>query len=70
VQEAVPAPARRPAGAGFGGCRCQALRIAGDAYATDPVCRYSPHHNVVVAARDAAQSDDFTYRTMRRPARV
>jgi PqqA peptide cyclase len=54
----------------FGGCRCQALRITGDATATDPVCRYSAHHDVVVAARDAAQTDDFTYRTMRRPARV
>ena len=28
----------------FGGCRCQALRLAGDAAATDPVCRFSPHH--------------------------
>jgi pyrroloquinoline quinone biosynthesis protein E len=54
----------------FGGCRCQALRLAGDAAATDPVCRYSPHHERVVAARDAAQSEDFVYRTMKRPARV
>ena len=27
-----------------GGCRCQALRLAGDAKMTDPVCRFSPHH--------------------------
>ena len=26
----------------WGGCRCQALRLAGDAAATDPVCRFSP----------------------------
>ena len=50
----------------FGGCRCQALRLAGDAAATDPVCRYSPHHDTVVAARDAAQTDEFVYRTMKR----
>jgi pyrroloquinoline quinone biosynthesis protein E len=55
----------------FGGCRCQALRLAGDAAATDPVCRFSPHHDrVVVAARDAAQTDEIVYRTMKRPARV
>ncbi len=27
-----------------GGCRCQALALAGDAAATDPVCHKSPHH--------------------------
>src|SRR3954451_2975264 len=53
----------------YGGCRCQALRLTGDAAATDPVCRFSPHHETVVAARDAAQSDEFTYRTMRRTSR-
>jgi pyrroloquinoline quinone biosynthesis protein E len=54
----------------WGGCRCQALRLAGDAAATDPVCRFSPHHGTVVAAREAVQTDEFTYRTMRRPAGV
>ena len=54
----------------FGGCRCQALRLTGDAAATDPVCRFSPHHATIVAAREAAQTDEFTYRTMRRPARA
>ena len=54
----------------WGGCRCQALRLAGDAAATDPVCRFSPHHDVVVAAREPARTDDFVYRTLRRPARV
>jgi PqqA peptide cyclase len=28
----------------FGGCRCQALALAGDAAATDPVCALSPLH--------------------------
>src|SRR5919112_1987884 len=50
----------------FGGCRCQALRLTGDAAATDPVCRYAPHHDTVVAAREAAQTDEFVYRTMKR----
>src|SRR3954467_10136034 len=52
----------------FGGCRCQALRLAGDAAATDPVCRYSPHHGAVVAAREEAQGDEFVYRSTRRVA--
>src|SRR3954470_7922827 len=54
----------------WGGCRCQALRLTGEAAATDPVCRLSPHHDAVVAAREAAGTDEFTYRTMRRPAGV
>jgi pyrroloquinoline quinone biosynthesis protein E len=28
----------------FGGCRCQALLLTGDAAATDPVCSLSPQH--------------------------
>ena len=54
----------------WGGCRCQALRLTGDAAATDPVCRFSPHHGVVVAAREPAPADEFVYRTMRRTARI
>ncbi|HWE07838.1 MAG TPA: pyrroloquinoline quinone biosynthesis protein PqqE [Solirubrobacteraceae bacterium] len=54
----------------WGGCRCQALRLTGDAAATDPVCRFSPHHPRVVAAREPAPTDEFVYRTMRRPERV
>lgn len=27
----------------WGGCRCQALALAGDAAATDPACAFSPH---------------------------
>lgn len=33
----------------FGGCRCQAFLIAGDAAATDPVCSLSPQRNKVDA---------------------
>jgi pyrroloquinoline quinone biosynthesis protein E len=54
----------------WGGCRCQALRVAGDAAATDPVCRFSPHHDRVVAARESAQTSEFVYRAMKRPVRV
>ncbi|WP_158842425.1 pyrroloquinoline quinone biosynthesis protein PqqE [Saccharothrix deserti] len=31
----------------FGGCRCQAFQLTGDAAATDPVCSLSPHRGVV-----------------------
>ncbi len=34
----------------FGGCRCQALALAGDAAATDPVCSRSDRHAALVAA--------------------
>jgi pyrroloquinoline quinone biosynthesis protein E len=54
----------------WGGCRCQALRLTGDAAATDPVCRFSAHHDRVVFARESAQTDRFVYRTMKRPARI
>jgi pyrroloquinoline quinone biosynthesis protein E len=38
----------------FGGCRCQALALTGDAAATDPVCYLSPHHHLIVEAREVA----------------
>jgi PqqA peptide cyclase len=37
----------------FGGCRCQAYLLTGDAKAIDPVCRYSPSHGLLVALRTA-----------------
>jgi pyrroloquinoline quinone biosynthesis protein E len=39
----------------FGGCRCQALLLAGDAAKTDPVCELSPDHAAVQAAIERAQ---------------
>jgi pyrroloquinoline quinone biosynthesis protein E len=33
----------------FGGCRCQALLLAGDAAATDPVCTFSPNRPKIEA---------------------
>jgi pyrroloquinoline quinone biosynthesis protein E len=38
----------------FGGCRCQALQLTGDAARTDPVCHLSPDHRLVVEAVQAA----------------
>ncbi|MFF5078522.1 pyrroloquinoline quinone biosynthesis protein PqqE [Actinoplanes sp. NPDC000266] len=34
----------------FGGCRCQAFQLTGDAAATDPVCSLSPHHQDLIPA--------------------
>lgn len=34
----------------FGGCRCQAYLLTGDAANADPVCELSPHHGIVSAA--------------------
>ncbi|MCF3948815.1 pyrroloquinoline quinone biosynthesis protein PqqE [Acidiphilium sp. AL] len=49
----------------WGGCRCQALALAGDAAATDPACGLSPHHEAMVAlaeAESAAGIEEFAYR--------
>jgi PqqA peptide cyclase len=34
----------------FGGCRCQAYLLSGDAANADPVCDLSPHHHLVTEA--------------------
>ena len=34
----------------FGGCRCQAFLVAGDAGLTDPVCSLAPTHSIVESA--------------------
>ncbi len=34
----------------FGGCRCQAFLLTGDAGNTDPACSLSPHHHLVQQA--------------------
>ncbi|MGH8592178.1 MAG: pyrroloquinoline quinone biosynthesis protein PqqE, partial [Gammaproteobacteria bacterium] len=38
----------------FGGCRCQAYLLTGDAENADPVCDLSPHHDHVLAAIERA----------------
>jgi pyrroloquinoline quinone biosynthesis protein E len=49
----------------FGGCRCQAFAIAGDATATDPACHLSPDHARFAAYAEVesqAPAPDFIYR--------
>jgi pyrroloquinoline quinone biosynthesis protein E len=46
----------------WGGCRCQAFALVGDAAATDPACALSPHHAVLASAIAEAGDADFTYR--------
>jgi pyrroloquinoline quinone biosynthesis protein E len=41
----------------LGGCRCQAFMLTGDAYATDPICEFSPDHHLVDEAIAAAEHD-------------
>lgn len=42
----------------FGGCRCQAWKLTGDARNADPVCSKSPHHQVIgEAIRSAARPE-------------
>lgn len=35
----------------YGGCRCQAFMLTGDAKNADPVCGKSPHHHMILDAR-------------------
>jgi pyrroloquinoline quinone biosynthesis protein E len=50
----------------FGGCRCQAALLTGDAGVTDPVCSLSRHHAQVTAFVESVQgqprSDAWAYR--------
>ncbi len=39
----------------FGGCRCQAFMLTGDAANADPVCSKSAHHGTILAAREQAE---------------
>ncbi len=39
----------------FGGCRCQAFALTGDAARTDPVCQWAPEHHLVETAVAMAQ---------------
>ncbi len=39
----------------FGGCRCQAFMLTGDATNADPVCDKSPHHDVITRLVEKAQ---------------
>jgi PqqA peptide cyclase len=41
----------------FGGCRCQAFLLTGDAMVTDPACSLAPAHGIVEASVREANSD-------------
>ena len=46
----------------YGGCRCQAMAITGDAAATDPACELSPHHaRMQMLANQESMEADETY---------
>jgi pyrroloquinoline quinone biosynthesis protein E len=51
--------------ADFGGCRCQAMALTGDAAATDPACELSPMHALLgelAEADSTANLADYAYR--------
>jgi pyrroloquinoline quinone biosynthesis protein E len=57
----------------WGGCRCQAFAITGDAGRTDPACGLSDQHEELVslATHEArGQSDQFVYRRFRVSGKV
>jgi pyrroloquinoline quinone biosynthesis protein E len=61
----MPSPCRGCAHAerDWGGCRCQAAALLGDAAQTDPACALSPHHAMLREAVDAASGEAaFAYR--------
>lgn len=56
----------------YGGCRCQALALTGDAREADPVCHLSRHHDKVlkvaglaVQGEDAGSAAAYSYRRMK-----
>ena len=46
----------------FGGCRCQAYLLTGDARATDPVCHLSPAHDLIARAAEIHADQPYDYR--------
>ncbi|TCH98027.1 pyrroloquinoline quinone biosynthesis protein PqqE [Roseococcus sp. SYP-B2431] len=60
----MPPPCRGCAHAerDWGGCRCQAFALTGDAAATDPACALSPSHGLLAAAVAEAGEARFRYR--------
>lgn len=57
-EEWMPEPCRscNRRGQDFGGCRCQAFLLTGEAGATDPACSLAPAHGIVESAVEAANS--------------
>ena len=59
-----PWRAARSAAIDFGGCRCQAFALTGDARAADPVCHMAPHHDAVAALAAVQIDAPYDYRRM------
>ena len=62
-------------GRDFGGCRCQAYLLTGDAANADPVCDLSPHHHLVTevvarAERPGCGRREASGISRRRPIRL
>jgi len=52
----------------FGGCRCQAYHLTGNAAATDPTCTLAPSHALIESARGealAGEAPPLRYRSVR-----
>ncbi len=62
MQEPCRSCARREVD--FGGCRCQAFALTGDARATDPVCHLSPRHGDVAVLAAVQDDAPYAYRRM------
>jgi len=54
----------------WGGCRCQALALTGDAGRTDPVCSRSPEHDLVILAVGEERRTSIIRRRLRTPDQV
>ncbi len=48
----------------FGGCRCQAFALTGDAAATDPVCQFAPDHARIAELAAVQNEAPYVYRRM------
>jgi PqqA peptide cyclase len=48
----------------FGGCRCQAFALTGDAANTDPVCTLTPLRHIVDEALGEVPAQDYSYRSL------
>jgi PqqA peptide cyclase len=53
----------------FGGCRCQAFALTGDAAATDPVCHLAPDHARVAELAGIRTDAPYVYRRQTTPVR-
>jgi pyrroloquinoline quinone biosynthesis protein E len=53
----------------FGGCRCQAFLLTGDAANCDPACAKSPHHAVITRAVQSAYAQERLHRPLIRRQR-